>query len=154
MHERYIKHMAFAVNDAKEALRQYQDLLGLAVDAELHEYEKSRNRVAIFNVGGVEYQLCESMDEGGRYDAWIKDRGYEGLHHICYAVPNIDEALEEALAKGAELKECAACKVKGSHVHPEGWVAFLEQEAGGVELELMQVYTAEELEEYKAVKGI
>ena len=91
---------------------------------------------------------------GGRYDAWIKERGYEGLHHICYAVPNIDEALEEAQAKGARLKECAACKVTGSHVHPEGWVAFLEQEAGGVELELMQVYTPEELEEYKNVKGI
>ena len=42
----------------------------------------------------------------------------------------------------------------GSHVHPEGWVAFLEEEPGGIELELMQVYTPEELEEYKAVQGI
>lgn len=154
MHERYIKHMAFAVNDARESLRQYQEFLGVGHDAEIHDYEKSRNVTAIFNVGDVEYQLCQSMDAGGRYDAWIKERGYEGLHHICYAVPNIDDALVEAQAKGATLKECAACKVTGSHVHPEGWVAFLEQEAGGVELELMQVYTAEELEEYKNVKGI
>jgi methylmalonyl-CoA/ethylmalonyl-CoA epimerase len=115
---------------------------------------KSRNRVAIFWVGDVEYQLCQSMDEGGRFDTWIKERGYEGLHHICYAVPNIDEALAEAQQKGATLKECSACKVKGSHVHPEGWVAFLDQEAGGIELEMMQVYTPEQLEEYKAVKGI
>ena len=154
MHERYIKHMAFAVSDARAALRHYQDFLGLAFDAEVHEYDKSRNIVAIFNVGDVEYQLCQSKDVGGRYDAWIKERGYEGLHHICYAVPNIDDALADAQAKGATLKECVACKVKGSHVHPEGWVAFLEQEAGGVELELMQVYTPEELEEYKAVQGI
>lgn len=84
----------------------------------------------------------------------VKERNYADLHHICYAVPVIDNALEEALAKGATLKECVACKVKGSHVHPEGWVAFLEQESGGVELELMQVYTPEELEEYKSVKGI
>ena len=154
MHERYIKHMAFAVKDARAALRHYQEFLGLAQDAEVHEYDKSRNVVVIFNVGDVEYQLCQSMDAGGRYDAWIKERGYEGLHHICYAVPNIDEALADAQAKGATLKECAACKVKGSHVHPEGWVAFLEQEAGGVELELMQVYTPEELEEYKSVQGI
>ena len=154
MYERYIKHMAFAVKDARAALRHYQEFLGLAQDAEVHEYGKSRNVVVIFNVGDVEYQLCQSMDAGGRYDAWIKERGYEGLHHICYAVPNIDEALAAAQAKGATLKECAACKVKGSHVHPEGWVAFLEQEAGGVELELMQVYTPEELEEYKSVQGI
>lgn len=154
MRDRYIKHMAFAVNDARGALRHYQDFLGLGFDAQVHEYDKSRNVVAIFNVADVEYQLCQSMDAGGRYDAWIKDRGYEGLHHICYAVPDIDQALTDAQAKGATLKECAACKVKGSHVHPEGWVAFLEQETGGVELELMQVYTPEELEEYQAVQGI
>lgn len=154
MDGRYIKHMAFAVKDAEAALRRYQDFIGVGLCGVLHDYAKSRNRVAIFTVGDVEYQLCQSLDEGGRFDTWIKTRGYEGLHHICYAVPDIDEALAAAQAKGATLKECAACKVKGSHVHPEGWVAFLEQEAGGVELELMQVYTPEELEEYKSVKGI
>lgn len=149
----YIKHMAFAVKDANAALKTYQDYLSLGHDAVVEDYLKSRNRVAIFNVGAVEYQLCQSLDEGGRFDAWIKERGYEGLHHICYAVPDIDKALEDALANGATLKECSACKVKGSHVHPEGWVAFLEQEAGGIELELMQVYTPEELEKYR-VGGI
>lgn len=151
---RYIKHMAFAVKDAYAALKCYQDFVGVGFDAEVKDYPKSRNRVAIFNVGGVEYQLCQSLDEGGRFDAWIKERGGEGLHHICYAVPNIDEALAEAQAKGATLKECSACKIAGSHPHPEGWVAFLEQDTGGVEIEMMQVYTPEQLEEYKAIKGI
>lgn len=151
---RYIKHMAFAVKDAYAALKRYQDFVGVGFDAEVKDYPKSRNRVAIFNVGGVEYQLCQSLDEGGRFDAWIKERGGEGLHHICYAVPNIDEALAEAQAKGATLKECSACKIAGSHPHPEGWVAFLEQDTGGVEIEMMQVYTPEQLEEYKAIKGI
>jgi methylmalonyl-CoA/ethylmalonyl-CoA epimerase len=151
---RYIKHMAFAVKDAHAALKTYQDLLGVGMDAEIHDYPKSRNRVAIFWVGDVEYQLCQSLDEGGRFDSWIEARGYEGLHHICYAVPDIDAALAHAQEQGATLKECSACKVKGSHPHPEGWVAFLDQEAGGIELEMMQVYTPEQLEEYKAVKGI
>ncbi|NLF77544.1 MAG: methylmalonyl-CoA epimerase [Chloroflexi bacterium] len=149
----YIKHMAFAVRDAHAALKTYQDLLGVGLDARIEDYPKSRNRVAIFNVGDVEYQLCQSLDEGGRYDAWIKARGYEGLHHICYAVPDIDKALADAQAHGATFKECSACKVKGSHAHPEGWVAFLDQEAGGIELELMQVYTPEQLAQYQ-VKGI
>ena len=151
---RTIKHMAFAVRDAAAALKTYQDYLGVGNEAELHDYPKSRNRVAIFNVGEVEYQLCQSLDAGGRFDAWINERGYEGLHHICYAVPDIEQALADAQAKGATLKECSACKVKGAHLHPEGWVAFLDQEAGGIELEMMQVYTSEQLEEYKAVKGI
>ena len=150
----YIKHMAFAVKDAKATLNTYQTLLGVGLEARVEDYQKSRNRVALFNVGDVEYQLCQSLDEGGRFDSWIKARGYEGLHHICYAVDNIEETLADALAKGATLKECSACKVKGSHVHPEGWVAFLEQDTGGIEIEMMQVYTSEQLAEYKAVKGI
>ena len=154
MSDKYIKHMAFAVRDAKAALKHYQDFVGVGQDAELNDYQKSRNRVAIFNVGDVEYQLCQSLDAGGRFDRWITERGYEGLHHICYAVPDIDASLSEAQAKGATLKECVACGVKGNHPHPEGFVAFLEQETGGIEIELMQVYTPEELEEYRAVKGI
>jgi methylmalonyl-CoA/ethylmalonyl-CoA epimerase len=153
MNDTTIKHMAFAVRDAHAALKTYQDLLGIGLDAKIEDYPKSRNRVAIFNVGDVEYQLCQSLDPGGRFDAWINERGYEGLHHICYAVPDIAQALADAQAKGATLKECSACKVKGSHPHPEGWVAFLVEEAGGIELELMQVYTPEQLEKYR-VGGI
>lgn len=151
---RYIKHMAFAVRDAHEALRRYQQFVGVGHDAEVHDYPKSRNRVAIFRVGDIEYQLCQSLDEGGRFNQWIAARGYEGLHHICYAVEDIDKALADAQANGATLKECSACKVKGRHPHPEGWIAFLEQETGGIEIELMQVYTPEQLEQYKAIKGI
>lgn len=154
MSERTIKHMAFAVKDVDKTLKHYQDFIGVGLDAEVHDYQKSRNRVAIFNVGDIEYQLCQSMDKGGRFDKWITERGFEGLHHICYTVEDIDKALAEAQEKGATLKECAACKVKGSHVHPEGWVAFLEEDTGGIEIEVMQVYTTEELEEYKSVKGI
>ncbi len=39
-------------------------------------------------------------------------------------------------------------------MHPEGWVAFLEQDVGGIEIEFMQLYTPEQLEEYKSVQGI
>ncbi|MHB2165916.1 VOC family protein [Alsobacter sp. R-9] len=149
-----IKHMAFAVKDAKKALESYSRFLCVPGDTKIMEYEKSRNRVALFNLGGIEYQLCESMDPGGRFDTWIKERGGEGLHHICYEVDSIDKALEHAQKQGAELRLCKACGVKGSHAHPEGYVAFLDNDAGGIEIEFMQVYTPEELEQYKQVKGI
>jgi methylmalonyl-CoA/ethylmalonyl-CoA epimerase len=76
------------------------------------------------------------------------------LHHVCYEVAQIDAALDHALEQGASLRMCKACKVAGSHPHPEGFVAFLEEEAGGIEIEVMQVYTPEQLVEYKAVQGI
>jgi methylmalonyl-CoA/ethylmalonyl-CoA epimerase len=149
-----IKHMAFAVRDADAALKTYVQLLAAPADTPVLEYAKSRNRVALFYLGGIEYQLCQSMDPGGRFAAWIEERGAEGLHHICYAVANIEEALSAAQQQGAKLRACKACKVEGSHPHPEGFVAFLDNDASGVEIEFMQVYTPAELEEYNAVKGI
>ena len=149
-----IKHMAFAVRNAEAALATYVRYLGVSADTPVIEFQKSRNRVALFVLGGIEYQLCQSMDEGGRFDAWIAQRGAEGLHHICYEVTDIELALSGAIASGASLRECKPCKITGSHPHPEGYVAFLDNEAGGIELEFMQVYTAEELAKYNAVKGI
>jgi methylmalonyl-CoA/ethylmalonyl-CoA epimerase len=151
---RTIKHMAFAVSDLDKALSRYQQFIGVGKDARVVEASKARVRVAIFNVGDVEYQLNQSMDPDGRFSKWIAERGGEGLHHICYTVENIDQALDDAAAAGATLKECSSCKVTGKHPHPEGFIAFLAEDTGGVEIELMQVYTPEELEQYKAVRGI
>lgn len=149
-----IKHMAFAVRNAEAALKTYSQFLAVPADTPIIEYQKSRNRVALFQLGGIEYQLCQSMDADGRFASWINQRGAEGLHHICYEVVDIEEALRLAQQQGAKLRECKACKVEGSHPHPEGFVAFLDNDAGGIEIEMMQVYTAKELEEYNAVKGI
>lgn len=149
-----IKHMAFAVRDARAALATYARFLGVAPETVIHEYPKSRTRVALFDLGGVEYQLCESMDADGRFADWIRERGHEGLHHVCYEVDDIEAALEHAQANGAGLRTCKACRVAGSHPHPEGFVAFLDNDAGGIEIELMQVYTPEELKDYQEVRGI
>ena len=149
-----IKHMAFAVRDARQALETYSRFLDVPSDTPVKEFTKSRNRVALFNLGNIEYQLCESMDSDGRFAAWIAQRGAEGLHHICYEVGDIDAALEHAKQGGAELRICKACGVYGSHPHPEGYVAFLDNDAGGIEIEFMQVYTAAELEQYQKVQGI
>jgi len=149
-----IKHMAFAVRNAEEALNAYSRFLCVPADTTIIEYEKSRNRAALFNLGGIEYQLCQSMDPDGRFASWIRERGGEGLHHICYEVDSIDHALEHAQKQGAKLRLCKPCGVYGSHAHPEGYVAFLDNDAGGIEIEFMQVYTPEELEKYNQVKGI
>jgi methylmalonyl-CoA/ethylmalonyl-CoA epimerase len=149
-----IKHMAFAVRDAEKALDAYARFLHVPADTKIEIYPKSKNKVALFYLGGIEYQLCESQDPQGRFAKWIDQRGAEGLHHICYEVDDIDEALKHAQAEGASLRICQACQKYGSHPHPEGWVAFLDNEAGGIEIEFMQVYTPEQLKEYEALKGI
>jgi len=149
-----IKHMAFAVRDAAAALGAYARFLHVPADTAIKVFPKSQNRVALFYLGGIEYQLCESMQPDGRFATWIAARGHEGLHHICYEVDDIDQALAHAQAQGATLRICQACQKYGSHPHPEGWVAFLDNEAGGIEIEFMQVYTPEQLAQYQAYQGI
>ncbi len=149
-----IKHMAFAVRDAERALDAYARFLHVPADTKMEIFPKSKNKVALFYLGGIEYQLCESLDPQGRFAKWIDERGAEGLHHICYEVDDIDAALAHAQAQGASLRICQACQKYGSHPHPEGWVAFLDNDAGGIEIEFMQVYTPEQLKDYEAFKGI
>ncbi|MDT2033324.1 MAG: VOC family protein [Planktomarina sp.] len=144
-----IKHMAFAVSDAEAAMNAYAKFLHVPTDTEIVHFPKSGNKVALFFLGGIEYQLCQSTDSNGRFASWIKQRGAEGLHHICYEVDNIDAALMHAKSQGAELRICQACGVYGSHAHPEGWVAFLDNDAGGIEIEFMQVYTPVQLAAYE-----
>ena len=153
MEVKSLKHMAFAVRNAEEALETYGKFLAVPKDTKILVWPKSRTRLALFDLGGIEYQLCESMDSDGRFAVWIDEHG-QGLHHICYEVSDIDAALAHAQENGAELRICQACEVTGSHPHPEGYVAFLNNDAGGIEIEFMQVYTPEELEKYEAVQGI
>jgi methylmalonyl-CoA/ethylmalonyl-CoA epimerase len=65
-------------------------------------------------------------------------------------VDDIDKALAHAKSQGADLRICQACGVYGSHAHPEGYVAFLDNDAGGIEIEFMQVYTPEELDAWNS----
>ena len=58
-----IKHMAFGVKDAKAAHAAYSKFLDVPTDTAIIDYPKSKNRVALFELGGIEYQLCQSMDK-------------------------------------------------------------------------------------------
>lgn len=135
-----IKHLTFGVKNADNALELYQRLLGVTESKEL-DLAKSQTREHHFVLGGIEFQLCQSLPEDGRFNEFIASRGNnEGLHHICFTVDDIDAALADAQKAGATLKMCRSCQVTGSHKHSEGWVAFLQDEVSGIEIEFMQVY--------------
>ena len=134
-----IKHMAIAVRDVGTALKQYERILGRR-DVARHEFEKSRSSEAHFTIGGIQYQLCQSWDAGGRFARYIAEHHEEGVHHICYTTDDIEREVASAVERGAALKPCAACNVAGPHKHSEGWVAFLQDKLSGLETEFMQVY--------------
>jgi len=147
-----LKHLAFAVKSVDIALNHYQSFLNVSQKTEKVIWEKAKTKVAVFFIDNIEFQLCESMEDNGRFTEWINNYG-EGLHHICYEVENIEETLLHAQSHGSKLRICEACNVYGSHPHPEGFVAFLDDEVSGTEIEFMQVYTEEELKKFK-IEGV
>ena len=75
-----IKHMAFAVEDIEKSLQFYKNFIGISKEIEIQDMPKSRTRVAVFNIGDIEYQLCQSQDHDGRFNKWIKDDSYRSLN--------------------------------------------------------------------------
>lgn len=147
-----IKHMAYAVKNVENALKEYQGLLNVSNKIKPVIWEKARTKVAVFFIGGIEFQLCESIEHQGKFNKWVDQYG-EGLQHICYEVKDIEATLKHSKNNGAQLRKCEACNVYGSHPHPEGFVAFIDDEASGIEIEFMQVYTKEELKNYQ-IEGV
>ncbi len=134
-----IKHIAIAVRNVDVALKRWQAVLAVA-DVKRHHFEKARSDEAHFFLGDVQIQLCQSWDPDGRFARYITQHGEEGVHHVCYTIEDIEAALTQAVANGATLKPCSACRVIGPHKHSEGWVAFLEDKLTGMETEFMQIY--------------
>ena len=143
-----IKHMAYAVKSVENSLKEYKDVLNVSEKIKPVIWERAKTKVAVFFIGGIEFQLCESIEDDGKFNRWVNQYG-EGLQHICYEVENINKTLEHSKKNGAKLRKCEACNVYGSHPHPEGFVAFLDDETSGIEIEFMQVYSEEELKKYK-----
>ena len=145
---RGVKHMAFASPDAARAMTLLQEIFGEAEDGEVTDVPKARYRVAKFTLGGIEMQFCEPMEGDERFSAHIDDYG-PGLHHVCFTVDDIDTVVADATAKDITLQACPSCGDIGSHVHPEGWIAFFAADTlPGLQIEVMQVYKAGEQEKF------
>jgi methylmalonyl-CoA/ethylmalonyl-CoA epimerase len=142
-----IKHLAIAVENVDEALARYQRFLGVPEDVQPMDLTQAGSREAHFDFGDVQIQLCQSYEPEHRFARHIAAHG-EGLHHACLSVADIEAAVAQARAAGAELKECTSCGVTGIHEHSEGWICFLQGESvPGMEIEFMQVYQPAEVPE-------
>ena len=142
-----VKHVTFATHDARKAVEFLQDVLGATEEAEVKDLV-SAYRVGRFKVGEVEMQFCEPLEGDVRFSRFLAEQG-PGLHHICFTVDDIDEVVTRAQAHGAKLQPCLSCGVVGSHVHPEGWIAFLAADTmPELQIELMQPYGPGERDKY------
>lgn len=97
----HIEHIGIAVKNLTESIRYYEDVLGLKC-FKVEEVKDQKVKTAIFKVGGSKIELLETTDPDGPIGRFIKDKG-EGVHHIAFAVNDIQEALNQVKSKGVFL---------------------------------------------------
>lgn len=97
----HIEHIGIAVKDLNASIPYYENVLGLKCYA-IEEVKDQKVKTAFFMVGQTKIELLESTDPEGPIGKFIEKKG-EGIHHIAYAVENIEQALEETAEKGVQL---------------------------------------------------
>ena len=97
----HIEHIGIAVKNLEEAIRYYEDVMGLECYA-IEEVADQKVRTAFFMVGETKLELLESTDPEGPVGKFIERKG-QGVHHIAFAVKDADKALKEAEKKGVQL---------------------------------------------------
>lgn len=94
-----IHHIGWAVRSLLENHRYFGDQLGLPfVGDECFPTLK----VAFFDAGGCLIELLEATDDADEVAVFV-DRHGEGIHHIAYAVPDVEAALATACGRGLQL---------------------------------------------------
>jgi methylmalonyl-CoA/ethylmalonyl-CoA epimerase len=97
----HIEHIGIAVSNLEEAVKYYENVLGLTCYA-IEEVKDQKVRTAFFKVGQTKLELLESTSPDGPVAKFIEKRG-QGVHHIAFAVKEIEKALQEVEQKGVRL---------------------------------------------------
>jgi len=101
MNPTHIEHIGIAVANLKEAVSYFETVLGLTCYG-IEEVLDQKVRTAFFKLGQVKIELLETTDPDGPVGKFIEKKG-PGIHHIAFAVPDVDQALKDAEEKGVQL---------------------------------------------------
>lgn len=97
----HIEHIGIAVKDLEVAIKYYETVFGLECYA-VEEVKEQKVKTAFFMIGQTKIELLESTDPEGPIGKFIEKKG-EGIHHLAFAVTNLENALTETEANGVQL---------------------------------------------------
>jgi methylmalonyl-CoA/ethylmalonyl-CoA epimerase len=97
----HIEHIGIAVNSLEEAIPYYENMLGMKCYA-VEEVKDQKVKTAFFMVGETKIELLESTDPEGPVGKFIEKKG-QGIHHLAFAVNDVNQSLAELEEKGVRL---------------------------------------------------
>lgn len=128
-----IDHVGIAVSDLATSIAFYETTFGLR--HELTEIIEDQGvRVAMLSAGAVHLELLEPLSKDTSVAQFLETRG-PGLHHLAFAVADVEEALKNAERLGLRrIDEKPRLGAGGKHI------AFLHPKStGGVLTEYCQL---------------
>ena len=87
----HIEHLGIAVKSIEACLPYYEGVLGLKC-YNIEEVADQKVKTAFFKVGQTKIELLEPTSEDSTIAKFIEKKG-EGIHHIAFAVPDVQAAL-------------------------------------------------------------
>lgn len=124
-----LEHIGIAVSSLDEAIPYWENVLGLKC-YNIEEVADQKVRTAFFKVGQIKIELLESTSEDGTIAKFIEKKG-QGVHHLAFAVENVEEALADAESKGVQLIDKAPRKgaegLSIAFLHPKSTFGVLTE---------------------------
>jgi methylmalonyl-CoA/ethylmalonyl-CoA epimerase len=126
-----VDHIGIVVRNIDESLKTYCSHLGFTL-VERRTVPEHLVEVAFLDAGNSALELLAPLDDTSGTARFLQSRG-EGVHHICFAVDDIEAALEELRRQGMRLID----EQPRQGIH--GLVAFVHPKAThGAMIELLQ----------------
>jgi methylmalonyl-CoA/ethylmalonyl-CoA epimerase len=101
MNVSHIEHIGIAVTNLETAIPYYETLLGTKCYA-TEEVADQKVKTAFFKVGQTKIELLESTDPEGPIGKFLEKKG-PGVHHLAFAVDDVNAALQQANEAGIQL---------------------------------------------------
>jgi methylmalonyl-CoA/ethylmalonyl-CoA epimerase len=120
-----IAHIGIAVESIEGALPFYRDVLGLTPG---QPEMADGARIVSLTFGDSDVELLEPQAPDSPIAKFLARRG-PGIHHVCYRVANLDDALQACRAAGYRLVDEVPRLGAGGHriafVHPKSTAGIL-----------------------------
>lgn len=128
----HIEHIGIAVNSLEEAIPYYEETLGIKCYA-VEEVTDQKVKTAFFMVGQTKIELLESTAPEGPIGKFLEKKG-QGVHHLAFAVKDVNESLSELDKKGVRLIDKTSRKgaegLKIGFLHPKSTMGVLTEICG------------------------
>ena len=128
-----LNHVGVATASIEASVAHYRDVMGAEVVREAFDLPAQGVRVCFVDTPNCQIELIEPLGEASPIAAFLAKNPLGGQHHVCFEVPDIEEAKAWFEAKGARVLGEPRIGAHGTMIfflHP--------RDMGGVLTEIME----------------